>query len=458
MAAFGFAEILMLAILSGGFTSADIVTLVQPKHYFQTRQIEISVDKAIDYAGDEPKTAKTQIVQLSALRYLADESDSLLKSPRYAAHRKTLEHIAAGKKAADPQGFAQDYASRVLMKLDNAKPPVAKVRPLRADALSWFPATVTMAFALDLQPSNQPGAAGDPLKDLLKMMPDRNKKEMYDFIEQSGNIRVERVAFAMFSGTGKREDQRMYLRFTGKGNHDWAVATVKTLDKARTEIKQFKDDQGMPIAQMQSKFSPSITLIGNTDVIVAGFDNPGPKDNEVAEEIMAVRAKKKPNASEGALKARLAKVPDKAVAFLVGDVPDELKRDLGRTFNPMPTSVTAFVERVQQGLDVQVESSMTNAQDADKLVQRVADLRQQGIQELKKAMGLPQPPGFPVIPYQSLINLMETLQVNSKTDQVKVRVFVPDTLARQLGQMSTMWFGAEFEAPPPPPPAKEEKK
>jgi hypothetical protein len=194
------------------------VSLVQPKHYFQARQIDASIDKLIDYAGDEPKDAKTQIVQLTALRYLADEADTLKKAPKYAAHRQTLEAIAAGKKAQDPLGFAKDYASRVLHKLDNTKPAVVKSRPVREDALAWFPANATLAGAIDLQHARSIGVANDPLKELMKMMPDRVKLEMYNQIEKSGNIRVERAAFGIVDSPGKKEQMKIFLRLTGKGN------------------------------------------------------------------------------------------------------------------------------------------------------------------------------------------------------------------------------------------------
>lgn len=457
MAHVGFAPMLMLALMSGGYYTADVVTLIQPKHYFQNRQIEISVDRAIDYASDDPKTPKTQIVQLTALRYLSDESEALKKSPKVAGHRKVLEEIAAGKKAADPQGFAQDYANRVLLKLDSAKQPAAKITPLRDSALSWFPAEATLAMAVDLQFARDPGfGANDPLKGLLKLMPEREKKEMYDYLERSGNIRLERIAFAT-DYREKREERKMYLRFTGKANHDWVHDMIKSMARnEQFDTKQWKDN-GTQITQLKGKFSPAIVLVGNTDIIVTGFDNPRAQDVDLVDEVMAARAGKKPNAATGALKARVAKVPEKAVAFLVGNVPDELKREFGFILNPVPSNVTAYVERVQQGLDVQVETALTNAEDADKLVQKVGALRKQGIDELKKAMQMPLPPGFPMVPFQSMINVLDTLQVQSTKEQVNVRVFVPDTLIRQVGEMSTGFFGPGLDLEPPPPP-KEEKK
>ena len=434
MMAMGFAEVLMLALLSGGTSSNDLVSLVLPTHYFRTRQIEVSIDKMVSYASEEPKDAKTQIVQLTALRYLADEADALKKAPNYAAHRQTLEAIAVGKKASDSLGFAADYAKRVLLKLDNAKPELVKLRPVREDALAWFPASTTLAGALDLRQARQVGGADDPLKELLKLMPDEVKTEMYSFVEKSGNVRLERVAFAMISGNGKREEQKLFLRLTGKGNHVWMSEMIKTLSQGKPrESKQWHDDKGTPITLINH--SPGFLLVGNTDFMVIGFDHPQAEVRALVDEAMDARAKKKPNATASTLKAPLAKVPDKAIAFLVGSIPEDMKREFRFFFDPLPTNVTAFIERAPQGLDVQMETSMANGEDAGKLVQKVGDLRKQGIVALQQAMQQAQPPGTPQIPFQAMVNVMESLQVQNQADRVQLRAIVPESLLQTLPAM-----------------------
>src|ERR1043165_213396 len=117
MVAMGFAEILILVLVSGGMTNADLVALIPPQHYFEARQIELTIDKMAEFANKEPKDAKTQIMQLTALRSLADESAKLKKAPKYQVHRQMLEQIAQGKQAQDTLGFAKEFAARVLMKL-----------------------------------------------------------------------------------------------------------------------------------------------------------------------------------------------------------------------------------------------------------------------------------------------------------------------------------------------------
>jgi hypothetical protein len=203
-------------------------------------------------------------------------------------------------------------------------------------------------------------------------------------------------------------------------------------------------------------------LVGNTDLLILGYSGNGNnlKHDDLVDDVLDARAKKKPAASAGALKDRLAKVPDEAVALLVGNVPEDMKRELRFVFDPIPANITAFIQRAQQGLDVQVVSSMANAEDAGKIVQKVASLRKEGIAGLKEAMQQPPRPGMPAIPFQAMINVMETLQVQSKAGQVQVRVFLPDGLIEQLSN-GTMLYGFGIGgglAPPPPPPLKKLEK
>lgn len=457
MIGLGFAEILLLALLGGGMNSTDLVTLIQPTHYFQSRQIEVSIDKMVELAARDPKDPRTQVQQLVALRYLAEEVEMLKKSPNFASHRTVLEQVAQGKKASDPAGFAQEFATRVLVRLGVAKLENRQPATLRKEALTWFPANATFAFAIDLQTPQGGPADQDPLRDILKLVPDQAKKEMYDHIEKAGNLRIERIAFATVDGNGKREDQKMFLRITGKGNHAWATEMLRTFSRgAPRETKQWKDDKGTPISLIQDKGqSPAVVLLGDTDLVVTGFDRPSGKDRELVDEVLDLRSQKKPNAASGVLKAALAKVPDRAVGLAVGHIPEELKRDLRGGLGAAPNQVTAFIERTQLGLDVQVEAGMANGDDSRAVVQKVGELRKLGIAGLQQAMQQPLPPGFPPVPFQSLINVLESLQVQSKDDSAHIRVVVPDNLIRQLGSMSSMMFGMSRDIAPPPPPPKQ---
>jgi hypothetical protein len=223
------------------------------------------------------------------------------------------------------------------------------------------------------------------------------------------------------------------------------------------QSKQIKDDKGMPITLLQepNNRSPVIMLVGNTDLLIVGYEGgrsvkkggvaPEPARNEdLVQEVLDARSKKKPNAAAGKLKDLLAKVPEKAVGLLVGDIPEEMKQEFGRAFDAAPPKVIAVMERTPMGLDVQVAAGMANAEDAGKAVQKIAALRKEGIGELQKAMQQPLPAGAPPIPFQGMINLMESMQVSNQADKLNVRVVVPNGLIQQLPLMM-MRRSVEFE-------------
>ncbi len=446
MIGLGFAEMLVLALVSGGMNSTDLVALLPPAHYFQSRQIQVSIDRMIDIALTEPTTPKAQIMQLTALRYLADETDNIKKANNYATNRDAIEQIAQGKKANDPAGFAKEYAQRVLLKLDAKKTDPVKSQPLREDALNWFPADVRIAFAVGMQqPTSGPN---DPLKELLKLMPDAAKREMYDHVEKLGNIRVERIAYGHFENNEDGAKSKHFLRISGKANHRWLVEMLKSIPGGRMQAKESKDAEGTPITVLhQPGRDPAIIAIGNTDLMIVGYDRFDGKHDDLVAEVLEVRAKKKPSATTGPLKDRLGKIPDKAIAFAIGDVPTQMKQGLGFFLGgtPAPSKLSAFIERIPNGLDLQLETTMANADDAGKLVQKVGMLRKQGVEELRNAMQQPLPAGTPPIPFQAMINVLESLQVQSKADTVQTRAFVPDGLLQQLGATSMMFFGVRGE-------------
>lgn len=447
---FGFAEVLMLALLTGGMNDTDLVAMVQPKAYFQSREIRLSIDSMIDVAIREPKDNKAQIMQLSALRYLTDESDAFKKATNYASNREAIEEIAQGKRAQDKAGFSKEYAQRMLDKLDGKKAAKAKFEPTRGEGFAWFPADTTLAGVIDLRGA-PPGDGKDPIKELLKLLPERERNQMYDTIEKVGNIRLERMAFAYSDGNGKN-DGRFILRITGKGSQEGMLEMFRLLDGGRggLDSRVLKDDKDVTLLEEPNNRSPIIMLVGNTDLLIVATEdrlNPGKRD-DLVQDVLQARAKKKPNAATGKLKDRLGKVPEKAVGFLIGDVPEGARRELGREFDAVPTGGAIYVERTAQGLQVQAEGGMANAEDAGKLVQKIGALRKEGIAEIQKEMQNPQRPGGPPIPFQGLINLMESMQVQGNADKVNVRVTVPNTLIQQLPLMM-MRNRVDFDLPPP---------
>jgi hypothetical protein len=445
MVSFGFAEILVLAVLGGGINSTDLVALVPPTHYFQTRNIDTSFAKMIELAGRDPKDPKTQVQQLVALRHLADEAEKFKKDANYAAHRAVLEQIASGKKGADKSAFAQDFAQKVLAKIDGTKPMAPKLKPVREDALSWFPPDLTFAVAGDTRQANV--SPNDPLKDLIKLMPEHAKKEIYEFVEKSGNIRIERGAIGVADNPGNRDDMKIYIRVTGKGTQAWLVPAIKELARGQLTDKTSKDDKGTPMTFLQDGDRPPIIMIvGDTDVVIYGYGGNNKKSEDLTQGVLDARSGKKANAASGPLKDSLAKVPDKAVAFAVGGIPSEMKRAF-QEFGAVPEKILAYAERTQTGMDLQLHASMANADDTKAFVQKASELRMRGIMGLQQAMKQPLPPGSPPVPFQAIMNVLESLQVQGQNGEVQVRTVVSDGLIQQLGTMGMMYFGASTKPP-----------
>ena len=156
------------------------------------------------------------------------------------------------------------------------------------------------------------------------------------------------------------------------------------------QSREIKDDKETPIVVLQEPdgFSPAIMLIGNTDLILTfyegfGYGNKG-KNEDLVQELLDVRAKKKPNAMTGKLKDRLAKIPEKAVGLLVGDVPTELKVELQREFEAVPDNVLAYLLATDKGLEAYGEGSMANEEAAGSWCKRSADCARRGSRGCKK--------------------------------------------------------------------------
>ena len=423
-------EVLILALTAGSVNATDWMTMVKPREYFKSRNIEPTIDRMIDFVIEDVKTPKAQIKQLAALQYLADEADKFKKAANYDTNRMAIEEVAAGKLGRDSTGFVQEYAKRLLAKLDGAKPAAAKIRPLRQDALTWFPADMKIAVAFDMHQLQ--GLSNDTRKGILATIADSSRLNLYEQLEMFGNIRVDRMEFGIVDADNP-DDQKMFLRVSGKANQAWIADSLTARSGFALPWKETKDAEGTPIRTLHAaNAGAAVVLIGNTDMIIVGYQKFDGKHDDLIAELLAVRAKKKPHAA-GNLKDRLAKIPDRAIGFLVGDLPGEWKGQMG--LDPVPTKISAYVEAAPMGLEVKVETVMKDGAEAGKFVGKVGALRKEGIATLQQAMKDPIEPGLPRMPYQALIDLVETIQVQNRGETVKASGFISSRLIQQMGEM-----------------------
>jgi len=442
----GLIEVLMMLFMTGGATSTDLVSVLPGQAYFKARGIEIDIEKAVELAAKDPDSGKAQITQLLALRYLADESAKLKGSPNIDRHRQTLTDIATGKKAQDPQGFAKDYAAAALARLDGMKltPPV--VSSPRDDAFGWFPANATLIGALDTRMARGDMPAKSNISEMFKMFPEQVLNQAFTAVEKVGNIRIDRVAFAYVENPQEKQMGEIYVRMTGKANPVWLLEAFKEL---KLQPKSSKGPGGETITTLvDPNKAPGLMLIGDTDLVIAGYQKEQANHEDLLARALDLKGGRGRSAGEGALKAELAKIPQKACGLIVGSLPAEASQ--GAPF-PMPVMISGHILRAQNALDVNLAGQMANNDEATQLVKTVSQFRQEGINSLKQLQGAPvQVPGLQV---NAMIQMLESMQIEAQGNVAKMRLLMPGDM---IG--GGAWFGMRAGVAAPPPKEKKEEK
>jgi hypothetical protein len=418
-------EVIMMFLLTGSPTGNDLLALADPAGYFASRQIEVSIDRMAALAGEEPKDAKAQVRQLLALRYLAEHPEKMKKAEGYARHRRLIEEVAVGERAQDRLGFAKEYAERVLAVLDRKAPAVPEAGKLRDEALAWFPAGASFVGAIDARMTRGGPAPGFDASALLKKLPAEEQGRFYELIEKTGNARIDRIAFAYVHDDDPKK-AKIFVRLTGKANSAWLISALRNLgpDMEESEVKDSRDEK-IKVLQRPNQ-PPALLFFGDTDMMMIGFQRDRKNQLDLVDEVLAVRERKnpKPNAASGALKEHLKKVPDKAVAFVVGVLPEDLAREFKQTLGAAPRKITAYAEKIPTGFDISAVGQMASGEDAQTAVMQLSKLRKEGIDQLQKFLQMPEaaPRGMPV---NGLINVLSTLQMQSEDMEVRLRVVVP---------------------------------
>jgi hypothetical protein len=440
MAMIGATEMLLLVLMSAAGQPTDLVSLLSPQDYFQTRGIDATPDKLVELAAKDPVDGAGQLGQLLALRSLGQDV-SFKKAANNRALRSVIEDIAAGKKAQDKTGFAKEYAQRALAQLDGAQPPSRPAAGARADGLAWFPASATFVAGLESRPSAMP-APTSLTTQILKNLPPELKKEFYRAAEGLGNIRIDRFTLAVIDADGGKA--RIYLRLTGRFNPAWLVAMLK---KTGMEAKESQQSQGTSVVELgRAERSPAIAVIGDRDFVVAGTQG-GDRDEAVLAEVLRLRAKGNSNAATGPIKAYLDKIPAQAIGYLAGAFPEGLRQDASRSLGAFPKSTTAYLVPTPTGLGLHVNGAMENAEQAKTLVETTSNLRMKALEALEK----PPPMPIPGINIGEIKDMFKSLQIEAQGDSVHLRM----QLSNDALSMLPLWLfpvRAEVRVPAQPVP------
>jgi hypothetical protein len=453
--------ILMLAFSGGG---NDVVDFLDASAYFQSRNIPATVEKMTELSQQDPTDGKTQIRQLLALRWLAENAGEVKKAKNFEVIRQQLVEVARGKKAQDLQGFAADYAGRTLTALGVMGFQPALQIPddsARKDALAWFPQSVTLATSSDLRFKASEAAEGLQAfrKLVLGMAPANAMDEIYLKLEELGNIRLDRVSFA-YQEVQNKNQSKIYFRFTGKADHKRLVDFLQK-HNPRMEIEEKKAFRGRKITQITENSSPALLIIGDEDFLMVGLqslvDNTSKK---LAEEILDVRDGKSPSVLAGPLGKNLETLSSKASAVFVGDMPEDMRRGLpGNVFPAIPKHLVAQLLPEGAKSKLSVTATLDNAEDAKSFVQEVDKWKKQGLDTLKNPP--PLPPGFPVPDklFEKLKDALNSVKAEAKGSISTATMTISSEFANPgMTLFPFIFAGSRSEKKLAPPPVKEEKK
>jgi hypothetical protein len=428
-------SVIAVLLFTGGVRASDLMSMVDPVEYLRVRSVEITIDRMIALAAAEIDSPKAQVKQLAALQYLINEVEQIKRHKDYRAHRDVIEMIAKGRRGHEQSGFGLEYAVRLLAKLDGTRKADAKLVPLRKDALAFIPADTKLAVALDVQQLDEFVV---PFCKTIKSRSEKQRMDFYDWIETTGNIRLDRIACGL-KDCKKPSEIEILVHFTGRGNQAWISEAITKDAPYKFATETFKDRDGTPIVILKRQsfgwldfFPHAIALIGNSDLIVAWYKSPHDfQARDLFTELSAFRGKRKANGTDGSLKEHLMKVPDPAVGFIIGDLDDGTFD--GGPKGQIPARITGYVVPKQSGLHARVEYQVKKETDTKGLLEKIVAFRTARIDEYTKAQTQP-PPHSPRWPFDSLAKAMETIQVMSKGSRVEATGFISNTLLRQLGE------------------------
>jgi hypothetical protein len=456
------AGVFFLAVSTAGGAPTDLVSLIDGPDYFKARSIEVSADKMAELAGKGPSEGQTSVAQLLAIRWLG-EHPAEAKQVRGA--REGLQKIAEGDRAKDPQGFARDYARRALARLDGkaAPAPTMPANSVRDEALRWFPAPSTIFGGLEFRPPRGVKVEEDPMlwATMANLIPARERTEMYKFADQVGNIRLDRVSFAVIPDPDQDQRTRLFIRYTGRGDRK-RLAEFLRQNMGDAALKEQKSDDDKPISIVNTKRGgPAIAIVGDTDLIMAGYPGAhGPqqpaRDVEVVEEALQVMAGKKPSIVKGSYAGTLRNSPAQAVGLAVGNLPQKWRDELtgkGSPFRGFPQDFNVTLTRSTKGASVSFTGAAATAGEAKAFVESVNTLKQQAAEGLKK---LPPVIKLSAKAVDAMQTALKSIKVEARDALLTGSATIPDEAIRAAGQvMNLALVPRKLEGPRPPQPDRQ---
>jgi hypothetical protein len=438
MAASGFSLILMLFLgpVAGGQLPTDLASNLDPSDYFFSRRIEGGPKSMLDLTGKKPSTPSDVLAQLLAIRWLSENPDKLAEHKD--ATQKALRQLAEG-----PAGFAKDYAQRGLAKLEGKPSPVLYTfasGSVRGEALSWFPDDVNLFGAFDLRapPGIKAGGKDEELDKLfqklrgqaLKSLPPEAKEEIYKFAESVGNLRIDRVSAGYAPNPGENRKSRIYVRFTGLADHKGLASYLgRMVPDAQTE--ETKGPGGEPITFIYSKRPPAFAIVGDTDMIMCGYEGQEEGSIDLVKQALDVRAGKKPSVVKGAFAKDLEEAPADASGVGRGVPPPEIQTGIAQSpvgVSPLRVGLDVVNNNASgKGLVVSFRATMVNEADAKKFAEGMNTVFKMAREELKHV-----PPGVKKELIDELGKLIDSIEFKAAGTTVSSNLTVSPKTQRTM--------------------------
>ncbi len=386
VAGLGLSELVILLAMVG-FPGNDTASLIDPAGYLKAHGLELKAERLAALITREAKGGKEQMTQLLAIRWLGAHPAEAKKAE---GALDALRAVADGKKGQDAFGFARDHAARALARIEGKPVPAARPIPpgsVRADALSWFPAEATLFGAVDLRSAGNPPALDpDAVSTLLwRIGPEEAWKPVYDFVDAVGNLRLDRVSFAVEINEKAHDKSRIWVRFTGAGDLKGLDGFLAAMYPEREERK---GPGGEPIVIRTKKGgAPAFVSIGKTDFLITGYEANKGNHVEVVDALLDVRAGKGKSVVNGPFAKVLEEVREKSQGLFMADVPesfrDDVLRGLGDTpFKAVPRRVVVEVTGGKT-LAARAQGTMKDEEEAAATARALDQLKVLGIQALK---------------------------------------------------------------------------
>ena len=295
---------------------------------------------------------------------------------------------------------------------------------LRDEAMRWFPASATFFGGRDLSVFKE--LSLQQIIVLTQMAENLNLQDPDRFWKLMGIVgNIDRLSFAYVQDQKEPARSRIFIRLTGKLSHarlaeffrkDWPMAKVSEKKGPKGELITIADSSG-PV-------TPAWAIIGDTDLVAAGYQGVTGKHVEVVEQLLELRAGKGENLATAKTKL-LSELPPGTWAFFAGRPPEALGNLF--LFPVLPRSLQLTISGTKD-IKVHFQGNFASAGDARRFTDNIGTLKEQGLGFLKR---LP----FDDKTADQLANMLKALKADVKGDAVNIAYELPGEAGEAVPRM-----------------------